>query len=138
MDAAIKDAKINTDEIDYVNAHGTSTPVGDNVELQTITRMFENRKKTFSMSSTKSSIGHLLGAAGSVEAVFSALAIKNNVRPATLNLENPIEGNKLNLIPKTPQEEKTNIVLSNSFAKIKWCLLPKNATIIFKTFFQKI
>jgi 3-oxoacyl-[acyl-carrier-protein] synthase II len=115
MTSALKDAELNPSDIDYINAHGTSTPVGDKVELNTVTRLFEDRKKTLSMSSTKSSIGHLLGAAGSVEAIFSTLAIKNNIRPATLNLDNPIEDCKLNLVANNPQEGKTNIVLSNSF-----------------------
>lgn len=115
MNAALIDAKINTEQVDYVNAHGTSTPMGDQIELDTVTKCFADRAKGFSMSSTKSSIGHLLGAAGSVEAIFSTLAIKHNLRPATLNLHSPIENNEINLIPLSAQERETNIVLSNSF-----------------------
>lgn len=127
MQAALRDAKLNSDQIDYVNAHGTSTPVGDKAELETIARFFKNRSTNFSMSSTKSSIGHLLGAAGSVEAIYSIMALNNNLRPATLNLENSIENHGINLIPNTPQEEKTDICLSNSFG-----FGGTNASVIFK------
>jgi 3-oxoacyl-[acyl-carrier-protein] synthase II len=115
MQNAINDAKISVSDIDYVNAHGTSTPVGDQAELATVTKLFEGKSKNLSMSSTKSSIGHLLGAAGSVEAIYSILAINNNLRPATLNLEDPIDDAKIDLIALTPQERETNVVLSNSF-----------------------
>lgn len=115
MNAAISDAKINKDQVDYINAHGTSTPMGDKIELNTVMKCFEKRSKQLSMSSTKSSIGHLLGAAGSVEAIYTTLAIKNNVRPATLNLTSPIGDNEIDLIPLSPQERETNIALSNSF-----------------------
>lgn len=115
MQVALSHAKINTDQIDYINAHGTSTQTGDKIELETIAKYFSNRSKDLSMSSTKSSIGHLLGAAGSVEAIFSILAIKHNIRPATLNLNCPIEDNDIDLIPLSPQERKTNTILSNSF-----------------------
>jgi 3-oxoacyl-[acyl-carrier-protein] synthase II len=115
MKKALTDAKLNPEEIDYVNAHGTSTPLGDKVEVDGVAEIFKNRNSNFSMSSTKSSIGHLLGAAGSVEAIFSILAVKYNIRPATLNLENSIDNHGINLIANTPQEQKTNIILSNSF-----------------------
>jgi len=114
MKESLKMAKISPDDIDYVNAHGTSTVLGDKIELNAITRLFNKNKNLF-VSSTKSSIGHLLGAAGSVEAIFSILAIKNNTMPATLNLENPIESANINLIPKEPISEKVNVALSNSF-----------------------
>ncbi len=113
--ATLKDAKLNTEEIDYINAHGTSTPVGDKGELNTIARIFQNKKDGLSMSSTKSSIGHLLGAAGSVEAIYSILAMKHNVRPATLNLNDPIDNLGIDLMANQVQEKETNIVLSNSF-----------------------
>ena len=115
MKKALADAKLNPEQVDYVNAHGTSTPVGDKVELDGVAEIFQNRNSNFSMSSTKSSIGHLLGAAGSVEAIFSILAVKNNIRPATLNLENSINNHDINLVANTPQEQETNIILSNSF-----------------------
>ena len=115
MVAALADAKLNADQIEYINAHGTSTPVGDQIELDTVTRLFANGNANLSMSSTKSSIGHLLGAAGSVEAIFSILAVKNNIRPATLNLNDPIDNNSIDLTPLNPQERSTNIALSNSF-----------------------
>ena len=115
MKKALADAKINTDQVDYINAHGTSTPVGDKVELDGVAEIFTNRKDNLSMSSTKSSIGHLLGAAGSVEAIFSVLAIKHNIRPATLNLEDSIDNHGINLVPLKAQEQETNIALSNSF-----------------------
>ncbi len=127
MQAAMKDASLNTDQIDYVNAHGTSTPVGDKAELETIARFFKKRSSKFSMSSTKSSIGHLLGAAGSVEAIFSIMSLNNNIRPATLNLKNSIDNHGINLIPNIPQEEKTDICLSNSFG-----FGGTNASVIFK------
>ncbi len=127
MQSALKDAQLDPSAIDYVNAHGTSTPVGDKAELGTVARLFSNKKDSFSMSSTKSAIGHLLGAAGSVEAVYGILAIKHNIRPATLNLDNPIDNLGINLIPHQAQEAETNYVLSNSFG-----FGGTNASIIFK------
>jgi len=127
MSKALKDASLNTDDIDYINAHGTSTPMGDKIELATVARLFEKRSDNLSMSSTKSSIGHLLGAAGSVEAIYSLLAISNNVRPATLNLKNSIDDLGINLTPLTPQEKETKITLSNSFG-----FGGTNASLIFK------
>lgn len=114
MKEALKMAKLSSEDIQYVNAHGTSTNLGDQIELNAIMRLFKNKKNLF-VSSTKSSIGHLLGAAGSVEAIFSILAIKNKELPATLNLDNPIESGNINLIPKEPINEAINIALSNSF-----------------------
>lgn len=116
MSAALNDAKLKTTNIDYINAHGTSTPLGDKIEFNTVNRLFADKKDSLSMSSTKSSIGHLLGAAGSVEAIYSTLAINNSLRPATLNLENPLDEVKdFNLIANNAEEKETNIILSNSF-----------------------
>ena len=114
MIEAIKMAKLSSDDVNYINAHGTSTILGDQIELNAINKLFKNNKELY-VSSTKSSIGHLLGAAGSVEAIFSILSINNDILPATLNLENPIESGNINLIAKEPLKQKTNIALSNSF-----------------------
>jgi len=115
MQAAIKRAEINPSDIDYINAHGTSTPLGDKIEHDSVKRMLGNAAETTSMSSTKSAIGHLLGAAGAVEAIFCAKAIETQVCPPTLNLDNPTEGCDLDLIPHTAKERKVDVVLSNSF-----------------------
>ena len=111
----MKRAAITPDEIDYVNAHGTSTPVGDEIELKAVERLLGNAAGRVSMSSTKSAIGHLLGAAGAVEAIFSLLAIRDNVAPATLNLDNPSVDTALDLVPKKPVERTIDVALSNSF-----------------------
>jgi 3-oxoacyl-[acyl-carrier-protein] synthase II len=115
MRNAIKRAGVSPDQIDYVNAHGTSTPLGDEIELGAVKRMFGDHAYKLAMSSTKSAIGHLLGAAGSVEAIFSILAIRDGVVPPTLNLDNPSEGCDLILVPHTAQERKVDYALSNSF-----------------------
>ncbi len=115
MRAAMKRAGVTPDEIDYVNAHGTSTPVGDEIELKAVERLLGNAAGRVSMSSTKSAIGHLLGAAGAVEAIFSLLAIRDNIAPATLNLDNPSVETALDLVPKKPVERKIDVALSNSF-----------------------
>ena len=116
MKAALKDAKINPEDIGYINAHGTSTPVGDGIECTAVKRLFEKSLGTLSMSSTKSAIGHLLGAAGAVEAIFSLLALRDNVLPPTLNLENVSEAcSGIDLVPKKAKEKKISIALSNSF-----------------------
>ena len=112
MKAAIDMGKIKSNEVDYINAHGTSTIKGDEIELNAISRLF---KHNIFVSSTKSSIGHLLGAAGSVESIFSILALNNNILPATLNLNDPIETNNINLIPNTPLEKNILYALTNSF-----------------------
>ncbi len=112
MKSALEMADISTDKVDYINAHGTSTIKGDAIELNAISRLFSH---DIFVSSTKSSIGHLLGAAGSVESIFSIMALNNNILPATLNLDDPIESNNINLIPKTPLEKKISYALSNSF-----------------------
>jgi 3-oxoacyl-[acyl-carrier-protein] synthase II len=115
MQAALKRAGISAHDIDYVNAHGTSTPLGDEIELKAVERLMGNKPKGLAMSSTKSSIGHLLGAAGSVEAIFCLLAMRDNVAPATLNLDNPTVETAVDLVPKTPKKMEINTVLSNSF-----------------------
>ena len=114
MIEALKMAMLSSDDVQYINAHGTSTILGDQIELNAINKLFKNNKELY-VSSTKSSIGHLLGAAGSVEAIFSILSINNDILPATLNLENPIESGNINLIAKEPLKQKTNVALSNSF-----------------------
>ena len=115
MQMALKRAKLNPEDIDYVNAHGTSTPLGDEIELGAVKRLFGDAAYKLSMSSTKSAIGHLLGAAGSVEAVFSLLAIRDQVAPPTLNLENPSDGCDIDLVPKQAKKRKIKHALSNSF-----------------------
>ena len=115
MAAAIKRAAISAAEIDYVNAHGTSTPLGDEIELHAVQRIVGNAAGRLSMSSTKSSIGHLLGAAGAVEAIFSVLAIRDNVAPATINLDNPSVGTPIDLVPHKAKKREINVVLTNSF-----------------------
>ncbi|MGH1417565.1 MAG: beta-ketoacyl-ACP synthase II [Hyphomicrobiaceae bacterium] len=115
MKAAINRAGIDASEIDYVNAHGTSTPMGDEIELRAIERVFDKAAENLAMSSTKSAIGHLLGAAGAVEAIFSILAMRDNIAPATLNLDNPSVETPINLVPHKPIEREINTVLSNSF-----------------------
>ena len=115
MRAALKRARLNPEDIDYINAHGTSTPLGDEIELGAVKRLFGDAAYGLSMSSTKSAVGHLLGAAGSVEAIFSILAIRDGVVPPTLNLENPSDGCDLDLVPQVAKERKMRYALSNSF-----------------------
>ncbi|MDP6565271.1 MAG: beta-ketoacyl-ACP synthase II [Alphaproteobacteria bacterium] len=116
MQAALRRAELAPSDIDYVNAHGTSTPLGDEIEVGAVKRLFGTAAKDMSMSSTKSAIGHLLGAAGSVEAIFSILAMNHDIAPATLNLEEPSEGlDDIDLVPNTPRERPIRAVLSNSF-----------------------
>ena len=115
MRQAVKNAKINPEDIQYINAHGTSTPLGDAIEVTAVKRLFGEHAYKLAMSSTKSSIGHLLGAAGSVEAIFSALALRDSIMPPTLNLDTPSEGCDLNFVPNKPQERKLDVVMSNSF-----------------------
>jgi 3-oxoacyl-[acyl-carrier-protein] synthase II len=115
MSAALKRAGLNLDDVDYINAHGTSTPLGDEIELGAVKRLFGDHAYELSMSSTKSAIGHLLGAAGSVEAIFSVLALRDGIIPPTLNLENPSEGCDIDLVPLTAKERSIKTVLSNSF-----------------------
>lgn len=116
MQAALKSAGINPEDVDYINAHGTSTPVGDGIECTAVKRLFEPALDKVSMSSTKSAIGHLLGAAGAVEAIYSIKAIETGILPPTLNLENVSEPCKgIDLVPKVAKDKKVNIALSNSF-----------------------
>ncbi len=116
MKAAMRRAGVDYSEIDYVNAHGTSTPLGDEIELNAVRRLFGNAADQMSMSSTKSAIGHLLGAAGAVEAIFCVLAIRDDVVPPTLNLDNPSEScNGIDLVPHQARERKVRRALSNSF-----------------------
>jgi 3-oxoacyl-[acyl-carrier-protein] synthase II len=116
MEAALKRARVNPEDIDYINAHGTSTPVGDGIEFGAVKRLFANALDSVSMSSTKSAIGHLLGAAGAVEAIYSLKAIETGVLPPTLNLENPSENcTGMDLVPKEAKEKSVKTVLSNSF-----------------------
>src|SRR5215813_4466799 len=115
MRNALRRARIAPDKIDYINAHGTSTPLGDEVELGAVKRLFGEHAYELSMSSTKSAIGHLLGAAGSVEAIFSILAIRDGVVPPTLNLDNPSSSCDIDLVPKQAKERRVDHVLSNSF-----------------------
>lgn len=116
MEAALKRAGINPEQVDYINAHGTSTPVGDGIEFGAVKRMFANALDTMSMSSTKSAIGHLLGAAGAVEAIYSLKAMQTGVLPPTLNLDNPSENCQgIDLVPKVAKDKTVNIALSNSF-----------------------
>jgi 3-oxoacyl-[acyl-carrier-protein] synthase II len=115
MAAAIKRAGISISEIDYVNAHGTSTPLGDEIELRAVERLLGNAAATTTMSSTKSSIGHLLGAAGAVEAIFCILAIRDQVAPPTLNLDNPSVETPIDLAPRAARRRPIQVALSNSF-----------------------
>jgi 3-oxoacyl-[acyl-carrier-protein] synthase II len=115
MSAAIKRAGISSSDIDYINAHGTSTPLGDEIELGAVHRLVGNAAGRMSMSSTKSSIGHLLGAAGAVEAIFSVLAIRDGVLPPTINLDNPSVETPIDLVPHQSKKKEVNVVLSNSF-----------------------
>lgn len=115
MKAACKRAGLNTSDIQYVNAHGTSTPMGDEIELGAVERLFGADKAGLAMSSTKSSTGHLLGAAGSVEAIFSILALRDNIMPPTINLDNPSVETEINLVAHEAQQKELTSVLSNSF-----------------------
>lgn len=114
--SALKNAKLDIDQIDYINAHGTSTPLGDIAEISALRSVFGDQLKNIAISSTKSSIGHLLGAAGSVEAIFSILALNNNICPPTINLEEVDDLVKdLNLVPNVAQDKTLKTVMSNSF-----------------------
>ncbi len=128
MQMALKRAGLAPDDIDYINAHGTSTPLGDEIELGAVRRLFGPALDTMSMSSTKSAIGHLLGAAGAVEAIFSILAMRDQVVPPTLNLDNPSESCLgVDLVPHVAKQRKVRAVLSNSFG-----FGGTNATVIFR------
>ncbi|MDT8370645.1 MAG: beta-ketoacyl-ACP synthase II [Gammaproteobacteria bacterium] len=127
MKNAMADAGLNADQIDYINAHGTSTPAGDVAETQAVKAAFGNTAQTVAVSSTKSMIGHLLGAAGGVEAVFSVLAIRDQVAPPTINLDNPDPDCDLDYVPHTARQMKLDVAMSNSFG-----FGGTNGTVIFK------
>ncbi|HUI94315.1 MAG TPA: beta-ketoacyl-ACP synthase II [Xanthobacteraceae bacterium] len=128
MTMALKRAGIAPAELDYINAHGTSTPLGDEIELNAVQRLVGNAAAKIAMSSTKSSIGHLLGAAGAVEAIFSVLAIRDDVAPPTINLDNPSVETAIDLVPHKAKKRAINTVLSNSFG-----FGGTNASLIFRT-----
>jgi 3-oxoacyl-[acyl-carrier-protein] synthase II len=115
MAAALKRAGLRISDVDYVNAHGTSTPLGDEIELAAVHRLIGNEEPKLSMSSTKSAIGHLLGAAGAVEAIYSILAMQHNIAPPTRNLDNPSVETAVDLVPHVARERTIDIALSNSF-----------------------
>ena len=115
MAASLKDAGLTPSDIDYINAHGTSTPLGDEIELAAVERLMGNHAANVAMSSTKSAIGHLLGAAGAVEAAFTALALRDQIAPPTLNLDNPSVNSAIDLLPLKARQMKINTALSNSF-----------------------
>ncbi|MEE8245895.1 MAG: beta-ketoacyl synthase N-terminal-like domain-containing protein, partial [Alphaproteobacteria bacterium] len=115
MKAALDRARMPLDAIDYINAHGTSTPRGDEIEVGAVKRLFGEHVYELSMSSTKSAIGHLLGAAGSVEAIFSILAMRDGIAPPTLNLRNPSPGCDIDLVPLEAKKRRISAVMSNSF-----------------------
>ncbi|WP_297444155.1 beta-ketoacyl-ACP synthase II [Acidocella sp.] len=127
MKAAFKNGGIGPEAVDYINAHGTSTPMGDDLELEAVENMFGDHAKKVAMSSTKSAVGHLLGAAGAVEAIFSILAIRDNIAPPTLNLHEPSKASVIDRVALTAQERKIDVALSNSFG-----FGGTNASIIFK------
>lgn len=127
MQAALRSGGINPEEVDYINAHGTSTPLGDEIEHGAVKRLFVASADKLSMSSTKSSIGHLLGAAGGAEAIFAIKALMDNIAPPTLNLRNPSPSCDLDLVPLVAKERRIDMVLSNSFG-----FGGTNASLIFK------
>ncbi|KQW71797.1 3-oxoacyl-ACP synthase [Phenylobacterium sp. Root77] len=127
MKAAIKDAGIDPADIDYVNAHGTSTPLGDEIELGAVTRLLGDAAKGMTMSSTKSATGHLLGAAGAIESAFTVLAIRDQIAPPTINLDNPSVETEIDLVPNKAKPMKIDIALSNSFG-----FGGTNASVVFK------
>ena len=115
MSIALKRAGLTVEDVDYVNAHGTSTPLGDEIELNAVQRLLGNIVPRLSMSSTKSAIGHLLGAAGAVEAIYSILALRDQVAPPTRNLDNPSVTTEIDLVPHVARKRKIDVALSNSF-----------------------
>ncbi|MEN8236818.1 MAG: beta-ketoacyl-ACP synthase II [Pseudomonadota bacterium] len=129
MRDALKYAQLNPEDIDYINAHGTSTPVGDPIEVKAVKKLFGDHAHTLSVSSTKSAIGHLLGAAGGVEAVFSVLALQHGIMPPTLNLDQPSDDCDLDFIPHTAKEKNLQHVMSNSFG-----FGGTNASVVFSKF----
>ena len=129
MANAVRDAGLDLEEIDYINAHGTSTQVGDVAEVAAVRRVFGAHAEKLVMSSTKSMTGHLLGAAGAVEAIFSVLAIRDGVLPPTINLDNPDEGCDLDLVAHTSRKADVRVALSNSFG-----FGGTNGTLIFRRY----
>jgi 3-oxoacyl-[acyl-carrier-protein] synthase II len=129
MKAAIKDAGISPADIDYINAHGTSTPLGDEIELNAVERLLGEAAGKATMSSTKSATGHLLGAAGAIEAAFACLAIRDQIAPPTINLDDPSVETKIDLVPHKAKPMKIDVALSNSFG-----FGGTNASVIFKKF----
>jgi 3-oxoacyl-[acyl-carrier-protein] synthase II len=127
MRAALRNGGMLSSEIQYINAHGTSTPVGDDLELEAVERLFGEAARGLAMSSTKSATGHLLGAAGAVEAIFSILAIRDGVAPPTLNLEAPSRASLIDRVPRVAQERRISAALSNSFG-----FGGTNASVIFR------
>lgn len=127
MRAALKRAGLQASDLDYINAHGTSTPLGDELELKAVERLVGNNAEGLAMSSTKSAVGHLLGAAGAVEAIFSLLAMRDNIVPPTLNLDNPSVETQIDLAPKQAKPKQIDVALSNSFG-----FGGTNASLIFK------
>jgi len=127
MSNAIRDAQLNADEVHYINAHGTSTPAGDIAESNAAKQVLGSASEQVRMSSTKSMIGHLLGAAGAVEAIFCALALRDQIAPPTINLDNPSEGCDLNYVAHEPQEAALKAAISNSFG-----FGGTNGTLVFK------
>ncbi|HBK08913.1 MAG TPA: beta-ketoacyl-[acyl-carrier-protein] synthase II [Acetobacteraceae bacterium] len=127
MRAAMRSGGFSPADIQYVNAHGTSTPMGDDLELEAVERLFGDSARGLAMSSTKSATGHLLGAAGAIEAVFSILAIRDGVAPPTLNLDNPSRESVIDRVAKTAQQRKIKVALSNSFG-----FGGTNASVIFR------
>ena len=129
MSAALKRAGLQASDIDYINAHGTSTPLGDEIELRAVERLLGNDTTKASMSSTKSATGHLLGAAGAIEAIFSILTIRDQIVPSTLNLDNPSVETAIDLVPHKAKSRKVDAVLSNSFG-----FGGTNASLVFKRY----
>ena len=129
MELALADAKLNPEDIDYINAHGTSTPAGDKAETEAVKRVFKDHAYKLAMSSTKSMVGHMLGAAGGAEAVFSILAIRDQVAPPTINLTNPDPECDLDYVPNVARPMKIKLALSNSFG-----FGGTNGTLVFRQF----
>ena len=129
MKAALKDAGLSMSDVDYINAHGTSTPLGDEIELGAVERLLGDAAGKATMSSTKSATGHLLGAAGAIEAAFCCLAIRDQIAPPTINLDNPSVETPIDLVPHKAKPMEINVALSNSFG-----FGGTNASVIFKKY----
>ena len=127
MKAALKDSGVTPGAIDYITAHGTSTPLGDEIELGAVERLLGNAAAKATMSSTKSATGHLLGAAGAIEAAFTCLAIRDQIAPPTINLENPSVETAMDLVPNTAKPMDFNVAFSKSFG-----FGGTNASVVFK------